>query len=282
MIVKVHQSGECIVPGHLINPGSGFRKISVPVLSLVAEHPQHGTVLVDTGYDPAFTEATRGFPAKFYRWVTRMTDGGHPSVCEWLRRTGENGADPSHIVISHVHADHIAGIHAFGNSQIWASEPALNLIREYPETSMASLAHGFIPELFPANMASRVRTIPFRALDWEYRDYLPVGHVLFNDGSITIVPLPGHSMGHCGVMLRSSNLGAIFYLADTVWDIRAITDDMHSSRLTMWLHDAIPYQRTIRTVQKLLHHFPDIYPLPCHCTQSADSLGLRLAEDGRR
>ena len=279
MIIETHQSGECRVPARLINTRDGFGSVAVPVFSLIALHPREGSVLIDAGYHPSFLAATRPFPARLYRWVTQMKSGSNRTVHARVIDPAAPVADPSHIVLTHGHADHIAGALPFKNSLLWMSDDTMALIRAHRKTSLRSLARGFIPELLPRDVVERGRILDFKRMDWKYREHLPLGFDLFGDGSIVVVPLPGHAPGHCGVMLESENEGAVFYLADAVWDIRAITEHARSSRLATWLHETKPYQKTISDLRALLSAFPNIIPLPCHCARSAERLGARAAKE---
>lgn len=265
MRVEIIQSGECRVSARLINTSDSLRTAAVPVYSLVALHP-HGTVLIDTGHAPRFNDVTRRFPACVYRWITRMSSYGHPTVSEWL--LNNKIAPPEHAALTHAHADHIAGTRDFDNTTFWITEATRELAKQHKKTSFASLKQGFIPELLPEDIVGRAKTIPFAPLDWKYREHLPTGFDLFNDEQVVIVPLPGHAPGHCGVVLKTSNLGTLFYLSDAVWDIRAITERARSSRLASWLHETHAYHKTIHSIRALLLAFPEIKPLPCHCAHA--------------
>ena len=54
-------------------PGGKWRKIDVPAMFALIEHPKEGYILFDTGYSRRFFEATRRFPLKIAAWITPAT-----------------------------------------------------------------------------------------------------------------------------------------------------------------------------------------------------------------
>lgn len=267
MNVKLIQSGQCRVLGNLIHTRSSFRRINVPVYSLIAQHPQHGPVLLDTGHDSQFIHVTKRFPACMYRWTTQMKTGRHQSVADYCQNILK--AEPQHIVLTHLHADHIAGVSRFKAPSIWAAAELREWIEQHQKTSLKSLLHGYIPELLPSDFLDRYHPVSPSRLSWEFQEHLPYGHDIFGDGTITMICLSGHARGHYGVMLRSANLGTVFYIADAVWDIRAITKNELPSRIAMTLHDTTNYLKTIRMLRDFMHAFPEVRMLPSHCQKSA-------------
>ena len=73
-------------------------------------HPDAGAMLYDTGYADRFEQATTPFPERFYRWLTPVTLPVEQHLGTQLRRYGVRLDEVKRVIISHMHADHVAGL----------------------------------------------------------------------------------------------------------------------------------------------------------------------------
>ena len=126
-----------------------MQQITVPVYSLMVQHPDAGLILIDVGHAPHFAAVTRTFPGCVYRWITRLQAGSHAPIAEQL-----DGRTPDHMVLTHLHADHIAGISDFKTCPIWGPEELLPIVQRWQKTCIHSLKQGYLPELLPNNSLS--------------------------------------------------------------------------------------------------------------------------------
>jgi glyoxylase-like metal-dependent hydrolase (beta-lactamase superfamily II) len=272
MKIHVIQSGECRVPENLLDCHSGMRRVTVPVYSLAAHHPSAGLILIDTGHTSRFTAVTKQLPGCTYRWITQLQSGPHQPVAKQLE-----GLTPTHIVLSHLHADHVAGLSDFPSCPIWGLRELLSVVERWKKTCIGSLKKGYLPELLPHGFRPRFRSVTPHPLTWKYRRHFPAGRDLFNDGRITIIPLPGHASGHSGVMLSGTNAGDVLYISDAVWSIKALTGNQTPSSVAMRLNEAIPYKQTMQTLKNFMKEFPDVIVLPAHCDTSGSQLRHKLS-----
>ncbi len=67
-------------------------------------------MLFDTGYSRRFFDATAAFPASLYRWVTPVKFDPRKALVTQLRELGVQTEEIAAIVLSHFHADHVAGV----------------------------------------------------------------------------------------------------------------------------------------------------------------------------
>ena len=60
---------------------------------------------------------------------------------------------------------------------------------------------------------------PIELFDCEGPTYegFNTSHDLFGDGSILLVPLPGHTVGNTGMLIRRANGSPLFLLGDAAW-----------------------------------------------------------------
>lgn len=157
-------------------------------------------VLYDTGYAPEPWKT--GLVGWAYR---RLLPPRVPPGATIAERV--DPATVTHVVLSHLHPDHIGGVGAFPDATF-----VLNAGLQ--RTLLASrvkdgVLRGLLPEEFPAGR--RVVTPLFDSTD----DRIPGLSTfdLFRDGSYVIVDLPGHAQGHTGALVE----GAVLLAGDAAW-----------------------------------------------------------------
>jgi len=96
---------------------------------LYLRHRRHGVCLFDTGYSDHFQTETRSFPNQLYARLMPPRFEGADRACEQLRRLGIAPQDVRSIIVSHFHADHIAGLRDFPKASIVCAEPAYAAMR---------------------------------------------------------------------------------------------------------------------------------------------------------
>lgn len=124
--VHIIRAEHCVHPQVMAIRDGSWRPAVYPALSILIIHPSEEPMLFDTGYNPAFFAATEPFPERFYRWLTPVTLVAGSEVAGQLGRFGLAPGDIRHLILSHFHADHIAGTHAFSNAVIHCSKAGLD------------------------------------------------------------------------------------------------------------------------------------------------------------
>ncbi len=162
---------------------------------LAIESPD-GVILVDTGLGTAdIEEPRRRLGLQFLLMVGPALRAKEPAV-EQLARLGIAREDVRHIAVTHLDLDHAGGLSDFPDATVHVLE------RE------RSIATG---PLLPLRHRGR-----YRPAQWahrpRWRDYTATGERWFGleavralDGvssEVLLVPLPGHTLGHCGVAVR--------------------------------------------------------------------------------
>ena len=206
-------SATVTVPERLVLKDGAWRPVTLGVRYGVWVHPVQGPVLIDTGYGPEVTSGPRSLALKLYAGIIRPKMADMPEVV--LGRLGFTSADVRTIVITHFHADHVSGLKRFPNARfVAAGWGALKA-----QSAFQHLRHGVFTELLPDDFEARLRlvedlpevTLPFG----QARD-------IFGDGSLLGLDLPGHALGHTGVVWPDHRL---IYAADAQWLKRAALDN---------------------------------------------------------
>ncbi|HJT56888.1 MAG TPA: MBL fold metallo-hydrolase [Ktedonobacteraceae bacterium] len=257
-------TGYCIAWEHHVMQGGQRRKIACHSLAALLYHPQQGWLLWDTGYAPRLLDATRHLPFLLYRYATPLRLQPELSVIAQLKRWHLHPGDIQRIIISHFHADHIAGLRDFPNAELIASQAAYEDVTW--RRGLHALRRAFIPALLPDDFEKQVRLLaPFNGLSLPA---LGPTHDLFGDGSLLLVALPGHARGQMG-MLAQTDRGQILFAADGCWLRRSIRERRPPARVT---HLFVDDSHAVRTTINHLHDFaqacPDVVIVPSHCPEA--------------
>lgn len=152
----------------------------------------HRLVLVDTGLGTADLAAPAARLGWSFFWAVRPTLDQQEPAASQLQRLGLNAADVTDVVMTHLDVDHAGGLADFPRARVHVMGAELEAARA------------------PQSMTDRDR---YRACQWahevQWEPYEPgtqTWHGL--PGATTLrglppelllVPLPGHTAGHCGV-----------------------------------------------------------------------------------
>ncbi len=246
--IKAFEGGYCRQLLGMID-GRSWRMVRFQAVFFALRHEREGWVLIDTGYGTSFKEATRSFPARFYRWATPATQAG--SVKTMLAGAGIDAREISHVIVTHFHADHVGGLAEFPQAKIHFHAEALQTLQRL---SPVRQVHGaFLSKLIPdwlpdrANVISPTSFAPTADLPFLLHD-------LFGDGSIGLVPLPGHAPGQLGVVFNAST-GPQLYVADAYWRGCQITRNVEPVGLAMAMQwDANAYRQTVNQLRAVYQH----------------------------
>jgi len=246
----------------------GRRQIrQFPALVGLIRHPQQGFILYDTGYSPHFFQATKKYPECIYRTLTPAELLPEEELLTQLSSRGIASTDIRSIIISHFHADHIAGLRDFPCARFIAFTG--EYIRSKQRRRLFNLCRAFLPDLLPKDFESRLtyaETFPVIPLPIIWAPFMEA-YDLLGDNSLLAVPLPGHTSSQLGLVFHTKQGGPIFLVGDAVWTLDALTQNRRPSRAAYALFDsARAYDETFSRLQAL-HNTPNSPRIiPSHCT----------------
>ena len=152
---RLFETGDCLHPEISSREGGSWRPCEFPALVALLRHPRLGWMLFDTGYGEAFMEATRRLPERLYRLVTRVRWHPQQSVAAQLQARGIEPRLISHVLLSHLHADHVGSLADFEAATHWCARAALRDMRG--RSRWSALRKGLLPDLLPDQPGSRLR-----------------------------------------------------------------------------------------------------------------------------
>ena len=268
--IHVIDTGSCRHPEIMTRKDGRLKPIDIPALAFLLVHPVEGPILFDTGYDPAFIAATRPFPERAYAIMTPVDLSAGKSAAEKLREKGNSASEIRHVILSHFHGDHVAGLHAFPNAKIHCAKSGLD--QACGMGRIAGTRNGILKALLPSDVYDRAQFFEAGRQVSLPPDFLPfeTGVDLLGDSSILAIELPGHCPGHWGVAIREPSGQYNFLVADAAWSSDAIRKNVPPPRLTTaFLGETKPLRDTLARLNDLAIRNPDMLLSPSHCPELA-------------
>jgi glyoxylase-like metal-dependent hydrolase (beta-lactamase superfamily II) len=240
-----------------------------PINCYVVEHA-NGLVLFDTGQDRASVTDPSYFPAGFngivYDRLAKFHIAPSETLDAQLGTLGYSTDDVDAAVISHLHQDHIGGIPQLGAELLIS--PA-----EWGELS------GFSPEA--RGYLRRHIDVPDRR--WKHVDFTPLddpglapftdGFDVMGDGSIVLLPTPGHTPGSLSMLVRRRDLPPLLMVGDLTYEAALL-----QRRQLPGVGVRAELGRTTDKVLALADRLPGLVILPAHDPTAA----RRLIDSTRR
>nr|WP_314844268.1 MBL fold metallo-hydrolase [uncultured Microbacterium sp.] len=196
-------------------------------------------VLFDTGY--ATGRWRTGWRGVVYRRLLPPRVSTEDDVAARLRADGVDPASVTHVVLSHLHPDHVGGVRRFPQATFVVSEGMLRTLRS-PRLRTGVLT-GLLPPWFPDP-----HTVVLGEADFTPVDVSGVtlrAHDLLGDGSYLILDLPGHADGHQGALVERR----VILAGDAAWGSDLLDDADRLTRLPRAVqHEPREYATTARVL----------------------------------
>lgn len=203
--MKIHHlncGSFCPLGGRLINgpPAQG-------VCHCLAIETSDGLVLVDTGFGTQMIrEANSHIPPWMRKLVRPLLDENETALCQ-VQQLGFSEKDVRHIVLTHLDFDHAGGL------------------SDFPHAKVHVFGAEFIAAMSPATWLEKKR---YNGRLWKHHPQWEVHRTSAGENwfgfdcvrqmtglppEILLIPLEGHTWGHCGVAVRTSS-GWILHAGD--------------------------------------------------------------------
>jgi glyoxylase-like metal-dependent hydrolase (beta-lactamase superfamily II) len=235
-----------------------------PINAYVIEH-RDGLVLFDTGQDRASVTdpnySPRGLTGLVYSRLARFAVAEDQTLSAGLARLGHSASDVDRAVISHLHQDHIGGIAKITHAELLVSR-----------AEWQSLAGPFA-----AARGLMRNHIDLPGLRWRQFDAQPLadptiapftdGHDLFGDGSLLLLPTPGHTPGSVSLLVRRPGRVPLLMVGDLTYD-----DQLLRAGQLPGVGDKRQMTRAVAQVNQLRDTLPGLIVLPAHDPTAARRL----------
>ncbi|PSR71625.1 hypothetical protein PHLCEN_2v12478 [Hermanssonia centrifuga] len=214
-----------------IHSAKPHEKASMPSIAFLLRNSRTEETLV---FDLGIPKDVKNTPPAVQKAVAAA--GAKCTVPQDVRQSLlKGGLDPAkvnHVVLSHVHFDHVGDPTFFTGATFITHAETRDLLQNgYPKNPDSQ---------YPSDLYPVERTIYIEADDpkWQPLGLFPKAYDYFGDGSAYIVDAPGHMPGHINLLARTSANGGWAYLAgDSAHDWRLITGEEKVGTLLGCAHE---------------------------------------------
>src|SRR5262245_5374050 len=230
--------------------GGSFRETTENgMVAILIRHPQ-ATFLIDGGFGRNVDQHWQTIP-----WLMRQLSSYNretPAITQ-LQAQGITPDQINMAIITHSHWDHVSGLEDFPNVEVWMPSSELKFIRE---RRMPGLIDQMIDHM-------KVHTFEFSGGAYEnFERSLD----LFRDGSVILIPLPGHTDGSTGVFVNLRSGKRFLFIGDLTWSMEGIELPAERPWLARKLadFDEAEVRHSIVKVHRLMQRYPDLVIVPAH------------------
>lgn len=261
--IEFFASGYCEAHANVVNPISGKGKAKFYAVWALISIPEIGYIMFDTGYSKHFQEVTNSFPARFYRWATPVFLKENDSAREILKQKGIRCDEIKYIIISHFHADHIAGLRDFDKATFICAQSSLEEVKNL--SGFKAVSKGILHGLLPNNFYERVTTIEQLANSIEIDVFGITHYHLFNNQYFELILVPGHAKGMLGFIFKKEDQHLVF-ATDAAWSTETFEKEILPKKIVKLFFDSwsdfVDTQSKLRAYKK---QNPNCNILFTHC-----------------
>ncbi len=226
--------------------------------AIVVRHAE-GDLVIDAGNSTHFSEEIEPYHGGTRRWLAVFPGSLKPrrSLSDELSAVDVDPGKLRWVLPTHAHLDHLGGVLDLPPT------PVLMTTEEAEIVHQGRHQVGF--EVMPAHaefVAPNIEPLTFDDAPYEifarHRD-------LFGDGSVVVVPLPGHTPGSVGVFVRLPDGRRVFHLGDAIND-RSQVEHPRGKTAAMRRTDADRgrAEQTVARLHGLAEQADDLFFLPAH------------------
>lgn len=253
-------TGTYETPAALAFQGGRFRdRRQFAATAVLVRHPK-GDVLVDAGFGAHAEEHIRMLPS-FRRAPHRLG----ATVSEQLDAVGYDRDQLLGVILTHSHWDHVSGLDSLDVPVLVTDEELGYADRNRADRVFERVASGH-----------RLRRYTF---DGPAHLGFPASHDLHGDGSVVIVPAPGHTTGSVVVLVTLAPDRRYAFVGDLAWQLDGITRGVQRPVLMRMLADSDSAQ-VGRDLARVIALAPHLQVVPAHDTAAYDGIPLLPPELG--
>jgi glyoxylase-like metal-dependent hydrolase (beta-lactamase superfamily II) len=247
-----------VLEGFADKTGSLRKMIPLVHSAILVEHPQ-ATFLIDTGLGSAIDQEVRGA-----HWWNRTLVGNYEKARPLVEQEPFKtlGKKLDFIIVTHGHWDHLSGALDFPEIPIYFLPEEIEFLTKTPRPHLHGIFASQVATLQGRFKPIALQDAPYenfkQSLDW------------FGDGSVLIVPLPGHTPGSLGVFLNLAPNQRFLIVGDALWRVQTNGRPVARSFLAEWFADQEreTARKTRKALEALVDRRKEILLVPIHDPQA--------------
>lgn len=241
--------------------------------AVLIRHPK-ATFLYDTGISSDIYLYLQNQSFLFKNVLGKFTF--EQSIASHLQNLAMKPHDLDFVLLSHLHWDHVSGVPDLPGVPLRVNRVEYDAA----QYGLFDIHKGLVRSLLCDNPIEL-----FDCVGPAY-DSFRTSHDLFGDGSILLVPLPGHTAGNTGMLIHRANGSPLFLLGDAAWVaenyLRPAT--MHPFIWNGVTSDDATACQTLIDLHSFSHRHPEIPLVAMHdaSAQEVFMKGKLVEEQGNR
>ena len=220
-----------------------------------------------------FYEATEKLPYRLLRKLTPVEMGEDENVDRQLEKKGIRAEEVGTIILGHGHVDHVPGISCFPEAKVIVER------REWQAMQGRALrlfTSGYLKSLYEG-MTNEIEQIDLTARGEPYGPF-PCSLDLWGDGSMILVPLPGHTAGQIGLLVNLPDARRVFFIGDAAWLRENYISLKPPALIARGIFSSFAdFKATLNLLNSVHREHPDVIVVPAHCPvawKELNDLGL--------
>lgn len=250
-VINTAQSSTTI-EAMVVADGDWFTLRNLAHPAVLIQHPQ-GDLLWDTGISRNIE--AQFLDVSFLEKQLLKVENVRPAISQ----LNEQAYDLSRLIAvipSHMHWDHVSALEDFNGTPVWVQN------KEY-QAALKGPSPAFIQSQFDDPK------INWQTLDLQPAPYMGFSHSkdIFEDGTVVLVGLSGHTQGQVGLFVHTKSQ-SLFFIGDTTWTARGIETLRGRPDLVNYLanvdDDAAKNFERIREIHAAQEQNPELIVVPAH------------------